>query len=171
MRFEFKHDFRVPVEELERILFHDDLSAILQERMTTIMEVEPLSTQVEGNRLERRVRYLPVPLIRSVGPKKVEPEWMEWVENSSYDFGTHTGQFRNVPARARIAGLLENRGLLELRPNGRGGCQEILRGELKVKVFMIGKIAEKIIHSNAVKILKEQASVVEDVIARGLLSE
>jgi hypothetical protein len=163
MNFEFRHDFPVPVEELERVLFHPDLPPLLQERMETIIEVEALSVKRQGDRLERRFRYLPVPLIRSVGPKQVEPEWMEWVEESTYDFRTHSGQFKNVPARRKIAEVLLNSGSLELRANG-SGSTEILRGDLKVKVFMVGKIAEKIIHANALKILEDQARVVEQII-------
>jgi hypothetical protein len=164
MKFEFKHGYDVPVEELERVLFHDDLSALLKERMGTIIDVEPLSVSRNGDRMERRVRYLPVPMIKSVGPIKIEPEWMEWYEESTYDFKTHSGQFKNVAARRKIAGILHNVGTLEIRPDGRGGSVEYLRGELKVKVFMVGRIAEKVIHSNAMKILSEQARVVGDVI-------
>ena len=169
MKFEFKHDYDVPVEELERILFHDDLFDLLKERMSTIIDVEPLTVSRTGDRMERRVRYLPVPMIKSVGPIKVEPEWMEWYEESNYDFKTHSGQFKNVAARRKIAGILHNVGTLELRPNGRGGSTEYMRGELKVKVFMVGRIAEKVIHSNAMKILAEQARVVGDVIREEIL--
>lgn len=164
MKFEFRHDFDAPVEELERVLFHDEMSRFFKERMTTIIEIVPVKVDRQGSQMNRRVRYLPVPMIKSIGPKKVEPEWMEWIEESTYDFVSHSGRFKNVAARARIARLLHNEGTLELRPNGRGGTTEILRGELKVKVFMLGKIAEKIIHLNAVKILQEQARVVADVL-------
>ena len=169
MNFEFRHVFPVPVEELERVLFHDDLSPLLQERMSTIIEIEPMRVERNGNRLERKVRYLPVPMIKSVGPKRVEPEWMEWMEESTYDYASHRGQFKNIPARRTIADLLLNHGTLELQPGPGGGCTEILRGELKVKVFMIGKIAERVIHMNAVKILEEQARVVEAIIAEKLV--
>jgi len=164
MKFELRHDFDVPVAELERVLFHDGLSAILAERMTTILEIEPMSVSSEGNRMSRRVRYLPVPLIKSVGVKKVEPEWMEWLEESTYDFSTHTGTFRNIPARHRIAHVMRNQGTLELRPTSRGGSQEVLRGELTINVFLVGRLAEKVIHYNAVKILQDQARVVAEVL-------
>lgn len=164
MKFEYKHVFDVPVDELERVLFHDKTSALLSQRMQTIIEIEPVSVVRNGDRLERKVRYLPVPMIKSIGVKKVEPEWMEWHEVSTYDYATHTGTFQNIPARHRIAAVLTNRGTLSLEPNGRGGSKEVLRGELKVNVFIVGKIAERVIHANAVKILDEQARVVEGII-------
>ncbi len=164
MNFEFRHDFNVPVEELERVLFHEDLMGQLQRRMSTIIEIEAKRIERAGQRLERKVRYLPVPMIKSVGTRRVEPEWMEWVEESVYDFTAHRGQFKNIPARRMIADLLINHGTLELRSNGRGGTTQVISGELKVKVFMLGKIAERIIHSNAMKILEEQAQVIDAVI-------
>jgi hypothetical protein len=169
MNFEFRHVYPVPVEELERVLFHEDSAALMQERMSTIIEIEPIRVERTNDRLERNVRYLPVPMIKSVGPKKVEPEWMEWMEESVYDYSSHRGQFKNVPARRTIADLLLNHGTLEITPGPGGGCTQTVRGELKVKVFMIGKIAERIIHSNAVKILEEQARVLERIIVEKLL--
>ncbi len=169
MNFEFRHVFPVPVEELERVLFHEEVSGLMQERMSTIIEIEPKRVERTGDRLERNVRYLPVPMIKSVGPKKVEPEWMEWMEESVYDYSIHRGHFKNVPARRTIADLLINNGTLEIVPGPGGGCTQVVRGELKVKVFMIGKIAERIIHSNAVKILEEQARVLEGIISEGLV--
>lgn len=94
---------------------------------------------------------------------------MEWMEESVYDYATHRGRFKNIPARRTIADLLINNGTLEIVPGPGGGCTQVVRGELKVKVFMIGKIAERIIHSNAMKILQEQARVVEGIIAEQLV--
>jgi hypothetical protein len=164
MEFEFRHNFPCQVEDLERVLFHDGLPALFVKNMSTIREIEPLKVERSGKVLKRRVRYLPEPIIKSIGIKKVEPEWMEWHEESTYDFSNHTGSFRNIPARYRIAAVMENTGTLEVRPNRQGGCTEILKGRLIVKVFLVGKLAEKVIHANAVKILEEQAAVVEKIL-------
>ncbi len=164
MNFKFTHDFDAPVEELERVMFHDGLIPLLEKRMPNIIKMEPLEIRRDGARLTRRVRYLPVPMISSIGVKKVEPEWMEFFEESSYDFKSHSGTFRNVPARRKIAALLSNSGTLRLESNGRGGSRQTIEGELCVSVFMVGKIAERIIHSNAIKLLEEQAAVVAGVL-------
>lgn len=164
MHFKFSHDFDAPLAELERVMFHDGLFPLLEQRMENIIKVEPLEVKRDGARMTRKVRYLPVPMIKSIGVKKVEPEWMEWIEESSYDFKSHSGTFRNVPARYRIAAVLSNSGTLRLESNGRGGSRQCLEGELVVSVFMVGKIAERIIHSNAVKLLEEQAVVIDGVL-------
>jgi len=164
MRFEYRHTFDTSVAELERILFHDKLNGLLKQRMSTIIDIETREATRQGDRLSRKVRYLPQPLIRSIGVKKVEPEWMEWVEESQYDFSSHKGAFKNIPARYRIAAVLRNEGTLELRSLGTNRCEEYVHGELVVSVFLVGKIAEKIIQANAFKILDEQAHVVEGIL-------
>ncbi len=164
MKFELRHTFSHPIEEVERVLFSEELLAILTQRMGTIIEIEALTNERVGDRLTRRIRYLPEPIIKSVGVKKVEPEWMEWVEESHYDYAVHRGTFANIPARNRIAEVMKNSGTLTLRALPGGGCERVLLGDLKVKVFMVGKIAERIIHSNAAKILDEEAAILKQVL-------
>jgi len=164
MKFELRHTFDFPVEEVERVLFGEELLAILTRRMSTIIEIEALTMERTGDRLTRRIRYLPEPIIKSVGVKKVEPEWMEWVEESEYDYATHRGTFANIPARNRIAEVMKNHGTLTLRELPGGRCERVLLGELRVKVFVVGKIAERIIHSNAARILDEEAAILKEVL-------
>lgn len=164
MKFELRHTFDHPLEEVERVLFSEELLEILTQRMGTIIEIEALTNERVGDRLTRRIRYLPEPIIKSVGVKKVEPEWMEWVEESSYDYSTHRGTFANIPARNRIAEVMKNSGTLTLTELPGGRCERVLHGDLRVKVFMVGKIAERIIHSNAAKILDEEAAILKQVL-------
>ncbi|MBM4371261.1 MAG: DUF2505 family protein [Deltaproteobacteria bacterium] len=159
MEFEIRHRFEAPVEEVERVMFHEDLPRLLASRVELLRELELLEARRSGSRLERRVRYLPVPMIRKIGTVTVEPEWMEWVEESSYDFSTHRGTFVNVPARRRIAELLSNHGSLRFEPRG-GATERVVSGELRVKVFMVGRIAEKVIHGHAAKLLDQEAAAV-----------
>ena len=143
MKFEIAHDFDVSVDEFERVLFHEGLPAILKDRMETMIDIEPMSMERTGNSMVRKVKYSPVPLIKSVGVKKVDPAWMVWVEESKYDFATHKGTFANVPANYKIAEVLKNRGTLEIRATGANSCQQVIHGDLEVKVFMVGKVAER----------------------------
>lgn len=169
MKFEIRHQFDAPVEEVERVLFHSEVAPLLKERMTLILDIQPLESQRSGALLKRKVKYFPKPMIEKVGPKRVEPEWLIWVEDSSYDFTTHTGSYRNVPANGKIAELLHNQGRLELKALPGNRCEQVVSGELTVKVFLLGKVAEPIIKSNATRILDEQARAVQDIIAGKLL--
>ena len=169
MNFEIRHTFDVGVDELERVMFHEDLPGLLTDRVDLLLEMNLLEGSRNGDRLDRRVRYLPYPMIKKIGPTTVEPEWMEWVEESSYDFAAHAGRFANVPARARIAKLMVNAGTLRLVPLGPARTERIVSGELKIKIFIVGKIAEKIIHSHAKKLLDQEAAAIASVLAERLL--
>ncbi len=169
MKFEIKHQFDVGVEELERVMFHEDLLPLVTERVELILEVNQLEGRRTGDRLERKVRYLPYPMIRKIGPTTVEPEWMEWVEESSYDFTSHSGRFANIPARGRIAKLMDNTGTLRLVPMGPNRVERVVSGDLKIKVFMVGKIAEKIIHGHAKKLLDQEAAALASILAEKAL--
>lgn len=165
MRFSFTHTFDVPIREFERVLFSEKLPQILEKRMKLILRIEPLEVKREGNILTRRVRYLPAPIIKQIGTRKVDPEWMEWIEESRYDFSTHCGQFRNIPTKRRIAAVMRNAGTLTLRSLPGDRTEQVLSGELIVSVFMVGKIAERIIHANAKNILDEEAAILRDILA------
>lgn len=164
MKFKFRRGFDASVEEVERVLFHEGLNDLLKKRMSTIIDIETIEVSRNGDQLHRRVRYLPQPLIRSIAGKKVEPEWMEWFEESTYNFSTHSGHFRNIPTHYRIAAVLKNEGTLTLRSLGPNRCEEVLQGDLTVSVFLLGKIAEKIIQTNAFKILEEQAKILDGIL-------
>lgn len=156
MRFEIRHRFDAPPERVEAAMFSPDLPLFLATHMTTARAIEPLERREERGRIVRRVKYVPAPLISSIGPKKIDPAWMAWVEESTYDPATRRMEFRNVPVVGRVRELLENRGTLELRASG-CGTERVVSGELKVKVFLLGRIAESIIHSTAAKMLDDEA--------------
>ncbi len=169
MKLEVVHKFNFPAEEVERVLFDERLPPLLKERMTTLLDLKPLSGRREGSVLHREVKYFPKPMISSVAGKKVEPEWMVFTEVSQYDFSTHKGTFKNVPQHHRIAPLLSNQGELLIRSTGPNSCEQVIRTEVKVDVFVVGKIAEKVIGSNGEKMLEEQAAVLRGVLERNEL--
>lgn len=168
MKFEYIHEFNAPVETMVRLMTHPEINRLMSERMSTIIGTETQSREDKGTVVERKVLYRPVPMIKSVGPITVEPRWMEWVEDSTFDLAKAEGRFVNTPNVARIAAQMENRGQVRFVATARG-CKRILSGELKVKVFMLGKIAERIISKNAEKIVNEEASLLADLAASGEL--
>jgi len=169
MKFEYTHEFSAPIERIERLMTHPDINRIMTERMTTIIGTEVKARVEEGAVVRRKVLYKPEPMIKSVGPMKVEPRWMEWVEESTYDVSRHEGRFVNTPVIGQIAEKMVNNGTVRFVSTQKG-CRRVLTGELTVKIFIVGKIAEKIIASTAEKILKEEADLLEKLAASGELA-
>lgn len=165
LRFEITHTFPHALEVVEEALLDPATPAALAPRMRTILDVEALDSADEGGVVRRRMRYVPAPLIARVGTKKVDPRWMEWVEESEYDRASRTMRFRNVPRVGRIAELLENSGEVALFEAPDGGTRRVVSGEIRVKVPILGRIAEKIIRKQGVGILAEEAKVFADLLA------
>lgn len=169
MKFEYTHEFSFPVERIERLMTHPEINGVMTERMSTIIGTEVKARVEEGTVVRRKVLYKPEPMIKSVGPVKVEPRWMEWVEESTYDYARHEGRFVNTPVIGQIAEKMVNNGTVRFVPTSRG-CRRVLSGELTVKIFIVGRIAEKIIASTAEKILKEEADLLEKLAVSGELA-
>jgi hypothetical protein len=164
MKFEIRHTFEAEMAAVEAALLDPELPAYLKQHMKLVTEIVPLERTEDGDRVRRRVRYVPVPLIKRIGPKEVPPGAMAWVEESSYDRRMHRMEFRNISEHPKLRALLDNAGTLTLRDLGAGRTERVVAGELRVKVTLLGRIAEKIIHGEAEKILGEEARVLADYV-------
>jgi len=170
MKYRFEHEFACDPDTLMQTMFEQGLIEVLKPSMTLLLEGQSLDWERTPRGVRRRVRYLPVPKIQSVGPKKVEPRWMEWVEESEVDFQAARGRYRNVPTTAGVANLLKNQGEFEFVRLGAGRTRRVMTGELRVEVFVLGAIAERFIHAYAKEILDDEAGALARLIgsrARG----
>jgi hypothetical protein len=167
LKFKYEHDFPCDKKALLEVVFENKITERLKPDMKTIVDAETLDWQRNGDIITRRVRYLPVPMIDSVGSKKVEPRWMEWIEESQADLLSGRVTFKNVPTTHGVAELLENSGVMEFVSLGSGKSRRVLTGELKVKVFLLGKIAEMIIADKARLILDDEAAALKRYLESG----
>jgi carbon monoxide dehydrogenase subunit G len=165
VKYSLNHQFDVDGKTLLKTMFSKDIVSTLKPLMKTIIEAETLQWEENGDCVLRRIRYLPVPKIKSVGPKKVNPKWMEWVEESEVDLEKLVVRYRNIPTNHKVAELLKNSGEMHVVPSG-NGCVREIRGELLVRVFLLGSIAERLIYSYAKEILEEEANAMKELLER-----
>ena len=97
MKFETRQRIDGTVDEVEKALLDDRYPEFLLKHHGVLLEVKPLEKQDDGTKVRRKIRYLPKPVIGSVGPKKVPPEWFAFVESSTYDRARKELTFTNVP--------------------------------------------------------------------------
>jgi hypothetical protein len=163
MKFELKQRIKGSVDEVERAMLHPDYLAFLLQHHGVLLEAQPLEVKDEGDRVRRKIRYRPKPVIKSVGPKQIPPEWFAFVEESTWDKKRKELSFRNIPTSQSISSLLVNTGTLRLRDAGGGTTERTMDGEIHVKVpFLLkplGMVAEKIIQSEGIKILDAELPV------------
>ena len=164
MKFEYRHSFDTNVDTLIETMFDPELAPYLTDKMTTIVSIEPLERTEDDRKIVRKVKYLPVPMIKKIGPKKITPESMQWMEESTFDKAAKVLTFANVPTHPKIRAKMTTSGTMQFIARGDQRSERIVSGELKVKFPLLGRIAEGIIAKNASKILDEEASVVAQYI-------
>ena len=164
MRFEKRQLLRGTVEEVERAMLDPRYLDYLLQHHGVLLEVQALERTEDGPRVRRRVRYRPRPVIPSVGPKQVPPEWFAFVEQSTYDRTRKEMTFSNVPTTGAISRMLINTGTLRLRPSA-GGTERTVEGEIKLHLPFLLKplaiIGERLIHAEGLKILDAEAPVLD----------
>jgi hypothetical protein len=136
-----------------------------------LLEAQLLEKKEDGNKVSRRVRYKPKPVIESIGPKKVPPEWFAFVENSTWDKSAKSGQFSNVPTSNKINSMLQNTGTIRLQAQG-DKTERIMEGEIALKLpfllKLLAPIGEAVIHREGLKILDAEAPCMSRFIAEVL---
>jgi hypothetical protein len=167
MRFESRAFLDGTVEEVEQAMLDPRYLDYLLHHHEVLLEVKLLDRNEEGAVVRRRVRYRPKPVIASVGPKPVPPEWFAFVEESTYDRSRRELRFTNVPTNAKISRLLVNTGTLRLRGSGTR-CERTVEGDIKLSLpfFLkpLAMVAERLIQGEGLKILDAEVPVLNGFI-------
>jgi hypothetical protein len=163
MHFELKHTFDAPVDEVIDAMIDPNFPEFMKKHMKMMSDIKPVDRKEEGGKLSWRLRCVPVPMIKKVGPKEVPPEALAFVQESQLDRAARRLSFKNIAEHPRVLKHLENSGAMTFREVG-GKTERTTSGELKVTnlpflLKPLAVIAEKIIYSNAQDLLNEQASV------------
>jgi hypothetical protein len=171
MRFESRQRIMGTVDEVERAMLDQRYPEFLLKNHGVLLEVQVLELKDEGEKVRRKVRYRPKPVIAAIGPKKVPPEYFAFIETSTYDKRKKELTFSNVPTSNTISKMLVNTGTLRLRDIG-GATERTMDGEISLKLPLLMKplamIGEKVIQSEGLKILDGEAPVLNRFITEVL---
>lgn len=169
MRFEARQRILGTVDEVERALLDERYAEFLLKHHGVLLEVQPIETRQDGDKVHRKIRYRPKPVIRSIGPKTVPPEWFAFVETSTYDKRKKELAFTNTATSNAISKMLVNTGVLRLKDSGAGQTERTMEGEISLKLPFLLKplalIGEKVIQSEGLKILDGEVPVLNKFIA------
>lgn len=172
MRFEARQRFQGTADEVERALLDERYFDFLLKHHGVLLEVQPLEVKADGDVVRRKVRYRPKPVISSIGPKPVPPEWFAFIETSTYDKRRKELTFSNVPTSHAISKMLVNTGTLRLKDLGNGQTERTMDGEISLKLPFLLKplamIGEKVIQSEGLKILDGEVPVMNRFITEVL---
>jgi hypothetical protein len=166
MRFELKHTFDFPVDTVIAGMCDPGFPEFMKANMKSMTDIKPIDRKEANGKLEWRLRCVPVPMIKRVGPKEVPPEALAFIQESSLDRAAKRLSFRNIGEHPKVKKHLENSGSFSFRDLG-GKTERTISGELKVTnlpflLRVLAPIAEQIIYSNAKDLLNEEARVFGD---------
>ncbi len=169
MKFESRARINGTVGEVEAALTDDKYLDFLLKHHGVLLEVQLIEKKDEGEKIRRKVRYRPKPVIETIGPKKVPAEWFAFIESSTYDRKLKELTFTNTATSNKIASMLVNTGTLRLRDAGSGQTERTMDGEIHIKLPFLLKplavIAEAVIHREGLKILDNEVPVLNRYIA------
>jgi hypothetical protein len=163
MKFELKHTFEAPVDVVIAGMCDPAFPEFMKQHMKSMTDIKPVDRKDDNGRLEWRLRCVPKPIIKRVGPKEVPPEALAFVQESSLDKAGKRLSFKNVGEHPKVKRHLENSGVITFRDLG-GRTERTTAGELKVTnlpflLKFLAPLAEQLIYSNAQSLLNEEAQV------------
>lgn len=172
MKFEQRARIQGTVDEVEQAMLDERYLDFLLKHHGVLLEAAKVEIREDGNKVHRKIRYRPKPVIKSIGPKEVPPEYFAFIENSTYDKTKKELSFVNHATSNAINKMLVNNGTIKLRDAGGGQTERITDGEIKLQLpfFMkpLAMIGEKIIHSEGLKILDAEVPVLNRFISEVL---
>ncbi len=163
MHFKLEHTFDAPVDDVMTALADPAFVDFLRTRMKMMKTIEPKERKEREGGVSWKLRCVPTPIIQSVGPKKISPDALAFVQEMDIDKKARRATFKNVAEHAKVLKHLENGGTIDFRDEA-GKTRRTMSGELKVVglpflLRPLAGIAESLIYSNAQKLLEEEASV------------
>ena len=113
--FSVVHTFRAAPHVVAAAMLDPELPGFLREHHELLAEASAEAHQEDGALVRRRVRYRPRPFLERLGPKKIPPEYLAYVEETTFDRDSLTGSFENRALRAAVRRHLINHGTVTLR--------------------------------------------------------
>src|SRR5947209_7618044 len=110
MNFKLEHTFDAPVDEVLQALADPGFVGFLRARMKMMKAIEPLDRQEREGGVSWKLRCTPQPIIEHVGPKKISPESLAFVQEMSIDNRAKSASFKNVAEHPKVRKHLENGG-------------------------------------------------------------
>ena len=166
MHFEIQHTFECELAAFEGLFLEPEYLTFLEKTAPNVQKIEQLSREDQGSTVKRRVRYTPKPGAYKVGPKTVPSAWTVFEEDSTYDRERHAGRFANFPNIPHfLREKFTNTGTLTLTADGPGRVRRVIAGEIKVHIFLLGKIAERVIHKAGADLIEQEAQAMRKYLA------
>ena len=170
MKFEMRHVFGLTLAQVERALFHPDLSAHLLSALDRVEAMEEIERRETDDDIVRRVRIRPRYDVPSFARGRIRPEMTEYVEASRYDRRAHEFTYTihpNIPAS--WSDKFVSRGTYSLTEEAGPRTRRHIEVELVLHIPLVGRLAERYIAEQVKSNFDQEARALE-AFARELAS-
>jgi len=144
VEFRLEQVFPGPVEAVEAALTDPSFLERLGQ-LPKLGRPELLTQREEGPVLVQRTRYRFVGDLSRAVTRVVDPARLTWVEELTLDRSSHRGTFRIQPDH--YADRLRCAGTMQLLPESGGSTRRVTRGDLVVRMPLVGHRVERAIVS------------------------
>ncbi len=169
--FSVVHTFAAAPHVVVEAMLDPALPEFLRAHHELLAEADGEAIHEDGALVRRRVRYRPRPFLERLGPKKIPPEYLAYVEETTFDRSSLTGRFENRALRAAVRRHLVNRGTVTLRATAEGRTERRIEGVLDVVglpplLRPLRAWVERRLRAEAQRLLDVEARCLEAFIAR-----
>lgn len=164
MKFRVEHTFRgISLDDYEKLYFDEAFNIELCQTVKLAREL--LDLQNEGGTLRRVVkigpeRVLPMPAAKILGTDRIDYE-----EHLDYVFGSYRASWKTISSV--MSDKIESSGTVVFSKAGADGVTRVVQGDIKVRLFAVGKVVEKIIVAETEKSYTDAAQFTQAWIDKG----
>jgi hypothetical protein len=137
VHFEIQHEFEAPLDAVELAVLSPDLARLFAKGLRSIESVETIEHAFSGGELHRVLRFqasAPLPIFRH---HRIAKSAMSWQESSTYRLADHRSTW-TVSPREEWARYVRSEGTYQLEPVTGGGTRRTVRGEIEVRLALLG---------------------------------
>ena len=164
MKFEFIHEFDIPLDALELAVISPDLWQKLAERLPNIESVQQKEHMLKDDRLERLWSYRANVKLPSFAKSYVTPEMMAWDEKSTYDIKRHASEWTIVPhVKPAWRKYFTAQGNYTLAQLASGRTKRTVAGSIELRVPFVRGVAEKMIVNEVKSTFDAEAETLKEL--------
>jgi hypothetical protein len=158
VRFGFEQRWEAAPDDVLAVYIDADFWSGL-DNLTTTSSPDVLEVTRSGDRALVRLRYVLTVDLPSQASRFIDPDDVAWVEETTWDLTSRTATVRFLPEQA--AGLMRASASAGLLGDGGETTREV-KGELKVRIPLVGGKVEHAIVDGIGGHLEEEADAVAD---------
>jgi len=142
VHFEIAHELDAPLDAIERAVMSPELGPMLASSLTSIESVETTLHELSDGELRRVLRFqasAPLAIFKSY---PVAHDAMSWEERWTYRIADHTSTW-TVLTKDEWRRYFQSQGTYTLQAAPGGRTRRVVRGELEIKLPVIGRVVER----------------------------